>query len=194
MRARTFYGGLMVPVVAWQAATALAKVWTQSLDAEILPGSAGAVVVAACMWSYRLTPFVMVGLALLTPVLYVAAAYLIGRGSNRTQSMREAIPWATLWLASWGTAFAIAIILTSPPISLVILVWSGALAECIIVAHAYHAQRRLQAQGVSRVGAGGLLATAVLLSVIAFFAGVLVATLPAWLEWRLEARGRPTKG
>jgi hypothetical protein len=194
MRPRTFYGLPMAPGAAWLAAHVPMSLWVESLGESSRPGAIASAVLATYLWSLRVMPFAVVGAAVSAPMVMVAGALLIRPGSRPEPSMRMAAPWALLWSSSWAAAITLALALPDPPIGLILFAWSGVLAQCIVVAIAYRVQKALHARGASLVRGGALLTAAVLLSLLASLPGILVALWPTWLEWRVEVRGRPTKG
>jgi hypothetical protein len=188
--ARVYLGGAGT-LAAVLVGTALLQAWVRSLDLERRPTAVESALLTVSLWSTRALPFVVIAAALASPFLILPLAWLVREGRSAKAVNGEPLLWCFIGAVSWMAAMAIAW-RDGPPMAGALFFWSGSLSWALSIAVAYRVQKRLHADGRSRVSGGTLLGMGLLLSVTlwATWACILVAGLPAWVEWRR----RPTRG
>jgi NADH:ubiquinone oxidoreductase subunit 6 (subunit J) len=136
-------------------------------------------------------PFMVIAGFLLPPVLTVVAAWLVRRGASGSFGVAEGATWLAVWLISWAAFLGLAgsdILGTW----MLVLVWSGAVAQALLIAIAFREQTRLRRLGSTRVPGGVVLGVGIVLQVTTLWGGSVAAGIPLLSGW-VESRRRPTK-
>ena len=192
MRPAWLYGIGVGFVAVWVAAGALGVRWAEALDPAVqLPLFKRALLQGTAL-TMRAMPFMVVAGFMLPPVVTLAAAWLVRPGENGLFRIREAVVWLVVWVASWAMFLGLAQADLFSPWMLV-LVWSGGIAQALLVAIAFQEQRRLREMQVTRIPSGVVLGAGILLQVLTLWGGFLAAGIPLLSGWVNPPR-RPTRG
>ncbi len=184
---------LVAPVAVWVAGDGLLSTWRAGLNLQRMPTLVERLLLTAGMWSLQALPFAVILSLAAAPPLTLIAAWLIRPTRTRSPLTLEALSWLGMYLASLILALPL-LWINRMPGALVLLFWSASVGQALSVALAYHVQKTLQLQGVSRVPGGVVLIAGVAAELLAHSAWLIVLLMPGLAEWRVMRRRRPTTG
>ena len=191
MRPAWLYGIAVGALGLWMTASTLAGRWAEGLDpAAQLPLFKRALLQGTAL-SFRAMPFIVIAGFVVAPVLTLAAAFLVHPGEGGVFRVREGVLWFIVFVTSWAGFLALVQTDIFSPWML-LLVWSGGVAQALLLAIAFREQQRLRTMQVTRVPSGIVLGLGVLLQVLTLWGGVLAAVIPLASGW-VQSPRRPTR-
>lgn len=189
MKAWWIYTAIIAALVAWLVSTKALSSWSMSLPLdERAPSTVEAMLIGVGLWSARAMPFVVVASVVAVPFLALAFAWLVREHPSARRVNVEPLAWFGVGILSLASA-GLAIWRDWAPQLAMLFLWSGAVSLALSIALAYMVQKRMHAQGDTRIPPGAFLAGALVVAVGAPWATLFMILFPTWVEWRR----RPTR-